>query len=45
MFTALVPSEHGFESHLMHRFLIFYADLIKWADRLPVIVSRPAWRA
>jgi hypothetical protein len=25
---------HGFEPHLLHRFLTFYADLIKWADRL-----------
>jgi hypothetical protein len=34
LFPALVPSGHGFEPHLMYRFLIFYADLIKWADRL-----------
>jgi hypothetical protein len=33
---------------LLHRFLIFYADWIKWIDGLtgwPNTVSRPAWRA
>jgi hypothetical protein len=25
---------HGFEPHLLHRFLTFYADLIKLADGL-----------
>jgi hypothetical protein len=29
---ALLSSGHGFELHLLHRFLIFYADLIKWVD-------------
>jgi hypothetical protein len=45
---ALLPSGHGFESHLLHRFLTFYADLIKWVDGLtgwPDTVSRPTWRA
>jgi hypothetical protein len=40
---ALLTSGHGFEPHLLHRFLTFYADLIKWADGLtgcPDIVSR-----
>jgi hypothetical protein len=31
---ALLPSGHEFEPHLLHCFLIFYADLIKWADGL-----------
>jgi hypothetical protein len=34
VFPAFVPSGHGFEPHLMHHFLTFYADLIKWVDRL-----------
>jgi hypothetical protein len=34
VFPALVPLGHEFEPHLMHHFLTFYADLIKWADRL-----------
>jgi hypothetical protein len=41
-------SGDGFESHLLHHFLIFYTDLIKWADGLTGwsdTVSRPAWRA
>jgi hypothetical protein len=45
---ALLPSGHGFEPNLLHHFLTFYADLIKWIDRLtgrPDIVSRAAWRA
>jgi hypothetical protein len=29
---ALFPSGHVFEPHLLHHFLIFYADLIKWTD-------------
>jgi hypothetical protein len=43
VFPALLLSRHGFKPHLLHRFLIFYADLIKWADGLtgwPGIVSR-----
>jgi hypothetical protein len=31
---ALFPSGHGFEPYLIHRFLTFYANLIKWADGL-----------
>jgi hypothetical protein len=31
---ALLPSGHGFEPHLIHRFLTFHADLIKWFDGL-----------
>jgi hypothetical protein len=31
---ALLPSGHGFELHLLHCFLTFYADLIKWVDGL-----------
>jgi hypothetical protein len=31
---AFLPSGHGFEPHILHRFLTFYADLIKWADGL-----------
>jgi hypothetical protein len=31
---ALLPSGHGFEPHLLHYFLTFYADLIKWVDGL-----------
>jgi hypothetical protein len=45
---ALLPSVHGFEPHFLHRFLTFYADLIKWADGLtgwPDTVSKPACRA
>jgi hypothetical protein len=41
---ALLPSVHGFEPHLLHRFLTFYVDLIKWADGLTSwsgTVSRP----
>ena len=41
---ALLPLGHGFEPDLLHRFLTFYADLIKWADGLtgqPDTVSRP----
>jgi hypothetical protein len=41
-------SRHGFEPHLLHRFLTFYADLIKWVDGLTDwsdTASRPAWRA
>jgi hypothetical protein len=41
---ALLQLEHGFEPHLLHRFLTFYADLIKWANGLmgwPDTVSRP----
>jgi hypothetical protein len=26
---VLLPSRHGFEPHLLHCFLTFYADLIK----------------
>jgi hypothetical protein len=36
MSFVLLPSRHGFEPHLLHRFLTFYVDLIKlvdgWAD-------------
>jgi hypothetical protein len=42
---ALLPSGHEFKPHILHRFLTFYADLIKWADVLmgwPGTVSRPA---
>ena len=42
---ALFLSGHGFKPHLLHRFLTFYADLIKWTDELtswPDTVSRPA---
>jgi hypothetical protein len=42
---ALLPSGHGFETHLLPRFLTFYADLIKWIDGLtswPDTLSRPA---
>jgi hypothetical protein len=42
---ALLPSGHEFEPHLLHSFLTFYADLIKWAYDLtgwPDTVSRPA---
>jgi hypothetical protein len=45
---ALLPSGHGFEPHLLQRFLTFYADLIKWIDGLtgwPDTVSRPTWCA
>jgi hypothetical protein len=34
MFPALFLSGHEFEPHLLHRFLTFYGDLIKWADKL-----------
>jgi hypothetical protein len=27
---VLFPSGHGFEPHLLHHFLTFYTDLIKW---------------
>jgi hypothetical protein len=30
----LLPSGYEFKPHLMHNFLTFYADLIKWADGL-----------
>jgi hypothetical protein len=43
--SALLPSGHGFVPHLLHCFLKFYADLIKWTDRLTGwsdTVSRPA---
>jgi hypothetical protein len=43
--SALLPSGHGLEPHLLHRFLIFYVVLIKWADGLtgwPDTVSRLA---
>jgi hypothetical protein len=29
-----LASRHGFEPHFLHRFLTFYADLIKWIDGL-----------
>jgi hypothetical protein len=48
MYLGLLPSGHGFEPYLPHRFLTFYADLIKWIDGLtgwPDTVSRSAWRA
>jgi hypothetical protein len=48
MSLALLPSGHGFEPHLLHCFLTFYADLIKWIDGLtgwPDTVSRPSWLA
>jgi hypothetical protein len=41
----LLPSGYRFEPHLLHCFLTFYVDLIKWADELtgwPGIVSRSA---
>jgi hypothetical protein len=31
---TLLSSGRVFEPHLMHRFLTFYADLIKWPDGL-----------
>jgi hypothetical protein len=31
---ALLSLERGFEPHLLHRFLTFYADLTKWSDGL-----------
>jgi hypothetical protein len=34
MSPALLPSGHELELHLLHRFLTFYADLIKWANGL-----------
>jgi hypothetical protein len=34
VYLVLHPWGHGFELHLLHRFLIFYADLIKWFDGL-----------
>jgi hypothetical protein len=34
MSLALLPSGYGFEPHLLHHFVTFYADLIKWADEL-----------
>jgi hypothetical protein len=40
----LLPSGHEFVSHLLHCFLTFYTDLIKWADRLTGwsdTISRP----
>jgi hypothetical protein len=43
--SALLPLGHGLEPHILHRFLTFYADLIKWADGLtawPSAVSRSA---
>jgi hypothetical protein len=43
--SSFFPLGHGFESHLLHCFLTFYADLIKWADGLtgwPDTVSRSA---
>jgi hypothetical protein len=46
--SALLPSGRGFEPHLLHRFLTFYADLTKWPDGLmgrPDTVSRPTCRA
>jgi hypothetical protein len=47
MSPAFLPSGHGFEPHLLHCFLTFYVDLIKWIDELtswPDTVSRPTWR-
>jgi hypothetical protein len=38
--TFLLSSKHGFEPHLLYRFLTFYADLIKCPD----MVTRPAGR-
>jgi hypothetical protein len=38
-------SGHGFEPHLLHCFLTFYTDLIKWVDGImgwPGTVSGPA---
>jgi hypothetical protein len=32
--VVLLPSRRGFEPHLLHRFLTFYVDLIKWPDGL-----------
>jgi hypothetical protein len=40
---ALLPLERGFEPRVLHRFLIFYANLTKWPDGLtgqPDMVSR-----
>jgi hypothetical protein len=34
MSPALLPLGHGFEPHLLHHFVTFYVDLIKWADGL-----------
>jgi hypothetical protein len=45
MSSALLPTGRGLEPHLLHHFLTFYADLIKWTDDLmgwPDTVSRPA---
>jgi hypothetical protein len=44
---ALLSLGYGFEPHLVHRFLTFYADLIKWSDGLmgqPDMDSRAACR-
>jgi hypothetical protein len=30
----LLPLGHGLKPHILHHFLIFYADLIKWIDVL-----------
>jgi hypothetical protein len=32
--SVFIPSRHGFEPYFLHYFLIFYADLIKWANGL-----------
>jgi hypothetical protein len=45
---TLLPSERGFKPHLLHHFLIFYADLTKWPDELMGwlgTVNRPAGAA
>jgi hypothetical protein len=45
---ALLPLGRGFEPHLLHHFLTFYADLTKWSNGLtgrPNTVSRPMCRA
>jgi hypothetical protein len=45
VFPAILPLGHEFKPHLLHRFLTFYDDLIKWSDGLTgwtSTVSRPA---
>jgi hypothetical protein len=40
--SAILPSGRGFEPHLLHHVLTFYADLTKWPEGL---MAGPTWSA
>jgi hypothetical protein len=37
VYLTLLLLGHGFKPHLLHNFLTFYANLIKWTDMLNIL--------